>query len=184
MTGLQPLTAPTDSLNHAFGMMKDMFSMFMPLLIQSMKPVGVTAERTNPNDMMLLMAQQAKMMSEMAKGNVKDIATFGRELLNQQFLGTQQSQPQLQEPDYMPEPKEPPTLMEQLLPIVTSLLPALMQGGIKGAATAATVQAIPQVQHVLQDKDELKKFCDVFDKKFGKESVDKALKTLKIERPK
>lgn len=183
VSGLQPLTTQSDSLNHAFGMMKDMFSMFMPLLIKSMQPAPMAVQNQNPADMNLMMMQSAKMIQDMAKNNARDIAQFTREIVSQNINPqTQLPAPAEREYEDMP-PQNPPTFIEQIMPVVAQLLPALIAGGPKAALTAGAVNAMPQVQQVLQNKEELKKFVDAFDKKIGKEQVDKVLKSLKVNRP-
>jgi hypothetical protein len=77
-----------------------------------------------------------------------------------------------------------PSMLETAMPFIAEFAKMILGGGVKGAAAATAIQAVPQYKAVMKNPGELKTMISYLDKNYGIDKTNIMLKKLKVERPK
>lgn len=170
--------APGAGTADAFGMVKEILALFLPIIKAQHTAPAPTAGQD--------MAQQYAVMQQILKKNLFDTADTYRSFTRRFNISDDPDQAGIDtdEDQQQPPPKEP-GLMDHVEKIIKMIEPffALIAGkGPAAQATAQTVHAIPQFREILGDPQLCRLIIQYFDRTKGREASDRALVNLGINR--
>jgi hypothetical protein len=128
-----------------------------------------------------LAMQNYQNMMTLAKTNALEMARMGRMLTDKTINASIEG-----EGDDMtdePEANRPPTILEQIMPLVNQFLPMLLNNNPAASAAVNVVKAMPQYKELAANPAQLAEVVNYLDKSKGKAATTKILKKLNIPRP-
>jgi len=159
-----------NSFNDAMMLMERVFSMLAPVL-----------NRPRDENVTDILSQSYGAINDVMKRSMVDQFRTISDLSKQLIAGGKENM-QIPFNDTETEPEEQTSIIEKFLPLIMDWLPKLIGGGPQAAIVKTAVQASPQFQQVIQDKQELHKIITYLDQARGPDETDKILAALNIKR--
>jgi len=152
--------------------------MVMPLMarVSEQKP----ASQQLPDFSGLAMQNYQNMMT-LAKTNALEMARMGRMLTDKTITASLEGENEDMTDET--ETNRPPTILEQIMPLVNQFLPMLLNNNPAASAAVNVVKAMPQYKELAANPAQLAEVVNYLDKSKGKAATTKILKKLNIPRP-
>lgn len=160
----QQLPPQQDTMKATLSIMREVFAMLTPLL--------ASRNNTGNGGGVKEIIQEYAALKDILKINAQDNINFYSEMQRKAI----EMSPETIE-------TEKPSIIEQLIPLLNNLVPALLKNDKKAIATVNTVKMMPQFKDVVNNTGDIKKLVDHLDKSYGKVKVNGLLKKFNIVRP-
>jgi hypothetical protein len=179
VTGGKTHATENNGLEASLNVIERIFSgMVMPMMARINQPAVAPAQLPDFSGMAM---QNYQNMMTLAKTNALEMARMGRMLtdktINDSIAG------ETDDMDTQDDPSRPPTILEQIMPLVNQFLPMLLNNNPAASAAVNVVKQMPQYKELAANPAQLAEVVNYLDKSKGKAATTKILKKLNIPRP-